>query len=70
MTDNFIRTVLVRRDQFRKEAFRKVSAAADKVIQKAKASDVLALTVTMNSPLKVVSACLYDESVFESILKS
>lgn len=47
-----------------KDKFSEVSPEARKVIDKAKSDDILALTITFNSPIKVIEAELFDDKKF------
>jgi hypothetical protein len=64
----FKETMLVRKDEFRSENFHSIEKKAQTVIDQAEAAEVLALTITMSSPFKVVDARKYTLEVFESLL--
>jgi hypothetical protein len=61
---------LVRKSAFRADQFDSVSPEAKKIIDSAKPEQILALTITRNSPLKVAAAKVFDRDVFEEILSS
>lgn len=61
---------LVKKSAFRRDAFESVDPEASKVIESALPDQILALTITRNSPLKVAQARLFDKSLFESILSA
>ena len=59
---------LVRKSAFRRDAFSSIDPEAEKVIESAKPDQILALTITKNSLLKVAQARIFDKNLFESIL--
>ena len=61
---------LVKKSAFREDAFDSVDSKAKAVISAAGADQILALTITRNSPLKVAEARIFDKEVFEQILSS
>jgi len=56
----------MRKNRFEKikSKFSSVSEDANEVIAKAKPTDILALTLTFNSPVKIIKAELFDEKKF------
>lgn len=69
METNFKKTILVRKDKFDKANFNEIAPKAETEIARAKSDELLALYITVNSPLKVVDAKIYNRDVFESIFK-
>lgn len=61
---------LVRKSAFKGDAFESVDSEALKVIESAEEHQILALTITRNSPLKIAKAEIFDRAVFEKILSS
>lgn len=61
---------LVRKDTFKEDAFESISDSARKTIQNAQDSDILALTITMNSPLKITNAEIFNRALFDKMLAS
>lgn len=59
---------LVKKSAFSQDSFGEVADEAAKVIRGAKDDDILALTITFNSPLKVVKAVVFDRSSFNDLL--
>jgi len=71
MTENGMSAIkLVKKSAFREDAFESVSPKAKAVIMAATDDQILALTITRNSPLKVADAKIFNKSVFEEILSS
>lgn len=68
--EQFKKTILVRKDKYDPSNFETIVPDAEAEIKRAKSNDLLALDITMNSPLRVVKAKIYDRSVFEGILKA
>lgn len=65
----FEKTILVRKDKFDPSNFKKIASKAKKEIAGAKPHDLLALSITINSPLTVVEAKIYNKDVFDGMLK-
>lgn len=59
---------LVKKSAFREDVFKTIEKRAKKVIDSARADQILALTITRSSPLKVADAKIFNRDVFESIL--
>lgn len=68
--EEFRKTLLVRKDRFEPRNFADIAIAAETEIAKAEPNELLALTITMNSPIKVVDAKIYNRDVFDSIIKN
>lgn len=65
----FKRTTLMMREDFVASKFKTITEGAKKVIESAKPDQLLAITITMNSPFSVIDAKLYNFGVFEEILR-
>lgn len=59
---------LVKKGAFREGVFETIDEKAKVVIDSAQADQLLALTITRSSPLRVVDARIFNREVFESIL--
>jgi len=64
----FTTVKLVRKDKLNLEAFTDIAGTAKKAIDEASDKDVLAITITMDSPLKLVDAKKFDMATFDMIL--
>lgn len=56
----------MRKSRFEKirDKFSDVTPESDEVIKNAKSDDILALTLTFNSPIKVIKAEIFDDRKF------
>jgi hypothetical protein len=61
---------LVKKAVFKEDAFTNIKADARKVINEAQPNDILALTITANSPLNIIQARIFTRRVFDEILAS
>ncbi len=61
---------LVRKSAFREDAFTSIDAKAKAVIEAAQEDQILALTITHSSPLRVAEAQIFDRELFENMLSS
>lgn len=61
---------LVKKAVFKEDAFTNIKADARKVINEAQPNDILALTITANSPLNIIQAKIFNRKVFDEILAS
>ena len=61
---------LVKKSAFREDAFENIEPKARAVIDGAGEDQILALTITRNSPLKIADDKVFDRRVFEEILSS
>ncbi len=59
---------LVKKSTFRTEAFSNIESGARAVIDSAKDGDILALTLTVNSPLKIIQARIFNRDSFDDLL--
>lgn len=59
---------LVKKSAFQADVFENVDTRAKRVIDSASPDQILALTITRDSPLRVADARIFTREVFESIL--
>ena len=59
----------MRKEEINMDSFREIYPAAETAIKNAENTDVIALTITMNSPLKLVGAKKVTPQVFQDLIR-